>query len=255
MVNPHTGLNLLTVACSHRYDEIVENLLKHNADVNLIIPYETWILINQSYFNNKHAWSRDYGISLDGNSLLHKMIENKYDPECIKMLLKLNFPVNILNRNGLTPLLLACKTYSANQLKTIEILLQYNADVNSPDNNFMTPLHIGCGDENRKQLQTFSENGVDHFDINPEAVNKSGWTPLFVACSFGDIAAVKCLLENHANPIVTDRDGETALHFICASQSETALQIIQLLLKHNANIEALNKSGWTPLFMARRLTI
>ena len=67
---------------------------------------------------------------------------------------------------------------------------------------------------------------------------------LVYAASIDRPDAVECLLCHGADPNSTDDNGNTALHLT------HSIKVAELLLKHDANINALNKKGSTPLYAA-----
>ena len=80
---------------------------------------------------------------------------------------------------------------------------------------------------------------------------KSGELPLHFACRIGSLPLAKLFLENVANPNGQDRDGATALHYLCKRKiqgyPERNIQLASLLLKKGADVEAETISGVTPL--------
>ncbi len=80
--------------------------------------------------------------------------------------------------------------------------------------------------------------------------HSSGRTPLHKAVMRGNFEEVKHLLEQKADPNCQDHtfNGATPLHFAAASKCTT---ILQLLIDHNANIDAHNnRQKSTPLHVA-----
>jgi len=87
---------------------------------------------------------------------------------------------------------------------------------------------------------------IEHVkDIN----SKSGYgTPLMAATVKKNSKLVKLLLENNANPNLTDQNNSTALHFsVIFNQQE----IIELLMKHKANPNIKDNRGNTALDYAK----
>ena len=87
---------------------------------------------------------------------------------------------------------------------------------------------------------------IEHVkDIN----SKSGYgTPLMAATVKKNSKLVKLLLENNANPNLTDQNNSTALHFsVIFNQQE----IIELLMKYKANPNIKDNRGNTALDYAK----
>ena len=84
----------------------------------------------------------------------------------------------------------------------------------------------------------------------------SGATPLMRAAKAADIALMRELLTNRADPRLTLRNGTTALHMIVAragrnAPSEaTAMEAAGLLIEHGADLQAATDAGQTPLHAA-----
>ncbi|XP_073722808.1 ankyrin-3 isoform X13 [Misgurnus anguillicaudatus] len=77
-----------------------------------------------------------------------------------------------------------------------------------------------------------------------------GYTPLHVACHYGNVKMVHFLLKNQAKVNAKTRNGYTPLHQ-AAQQGHT--HIINLLLKHGASPNELTVNGNTALSIAQRL--
>src|SRR5206468_8937838 len=76
----------------------------------------------------------------------------------------------------------------------------------------------------------------------------SGETPLMEAAGRGNLATVRALLSNKANPNAREfNGGQTALMW-ALSQRQSA--VVEELLKHGADVHAGSKTGFTPLMFA-----
>ncbi len=84
------------------------------------------------------------------------------------------------------------------------------------------------------------------FDINVR--NRNGETPLMCAVNAGNIEIVTLLLKGHANVNAVDDGQGTALHL--AALTDKAGSVTQLLLRRNADTELVDGIGLTPLFVA-----
>ncbi|XRM47514.1 hypothetical protein ABZX51_010485 [Aspergillus tubingensis] len=78
-----------------------------------------------------------------------------------------------------------------------------------------------------------------------------GRTPLCCAAEGGNANIVRMLLENGEDVNETDADGGRCVPLHWAAYDEN-LEALELLLKHQANIEAVNADGHTPLALAAR---
>ncbi|XP_064870188.1 ankyrin-3-like, partial [Oncorhynchus nerka] len=77
-----------------------------------------------------------------------------------------------------------------------------------------------------------------------------GYTPLHVACHYGNVKMVNFLLKNQAKINAKTKNGYTPLHQ-AAQQGHT--HIINLLLQHGASPNQVTVNGNTALSIARRL--
>jgi ankyrin repeat protein len=83
-------------------------------------------------------------------------------------------------------------------------------------------------------------------DINFEVRANNGDTALMLAAYLKRPSLLLALLEGGAR---VNQDGWTALHYAAASSD---LEVVQILLKHHAKVDALSPNESTPLMMAIR---
>ncbi|XP_034937894.1 ankyrin-1-like [Chelonus insularis] len=251
-----TALHLICSRKSATTLQIIQLLLKHNADINAVnnIGWSPLFVacISDNIAAVKSLLENHANPNLtdqDGETPLHRLCLSKFEKKLtiMQLLLKHNADINAVNNIGWSSLFVAC---ISENIAAVESLLENHANPNVRDREGQTVLHFICSSESETTLQIIQLLLKHNADI--EAVDAKGWTPLSDACYNGNDKTVKFLLEKHANPNVRDREGQTALHSICSSKSNSTRQIIQLLLKHNADIEAVDAKGWTPLFEACR---
>ena len=89
-------------------------------------------------------------------------------------------------------------------------------------------------------------------DKNPEFLNSfssDGFTPLGLSSFFGHLSLVKLLLDNGANPnIASNNQFQVApIHSACAISH---FDMVELLIKHDADVNAKQMHGVTPLHSA-----
>jgi ankyrin repeat protein len=141
---------------------------------------------------------------------------------------------------------------AARDIIIVSELLQHYADIDVLDKEHRAALHIACTNS--------SGGGLGGGEGNGAAVAETA-----------DYDMVELLLTNGARCNVLDKDGHTPLHAICYNIPEPALpeegnsnpgggdaapngvvRIIDLLLRHGAEVDALSNLGTTPLHMACR---
>ncbi len=109
-----------------------------------------------------------------------------------------------------------------------------------------TKIHelVIAGDD--EELEEYFQDAENTLQINePDAI---GWTPLHWACSKGNNAVVRILLEKDANPnAATETDGWTPAHDAARNGK---LDCLQQLNRAGANIERASSSGTRPLHYA-----
>lgn len=149
-----------------------------------------------------------------------------------------NSLVNAKNEQGETAVLMAAY-YHAKEVKDVLLAKGPNLD-----------LFEACAVGNTERI-------IDILEQDPgliNAYNRDGYTPLGLASFFGHLEAVKLLLQKGANIHELSRDGQfnnTALHAAVAGNYE---EIVEILLQHQANVNARSKgavrAGFTPLHLA-----
>lgn len=87
---------------------------------------------------------------------------------------------------------------------------------------------------------------------NPELVkgySNDGWTPLHLACFFGQPGVVEALIERGANILARSSNPmqNTPLHAAAAGRSK---ETVRTLLEHGADVNARQEGGWTALHAA-----
>ncbi|KAF3000582.1 hypothetical protein E8E14_006883 [Neopestalotiopsis sp. 37M] len=169
-------------------------------------------------------WCREQGFSADqlqfrfdavqasnhGNtSPLHLAIHEGKKEMVEKMLVEVD-DVNLPDRSGMTPLLLAARK---RQSEIAQVLLAYGASTEARTRDEKTALHL-CLEEDSKR----------------------------------GVKVTQCLLDGHPELIdLLDQEGKTALHLAVLKGHQS---IASLLLERNANPDIQEENGKTPLLMA-----
>lgn len=133
------------------------------------------------------------------------------------------------------------------QAAVVKLLIQAGANLEVKNKNGLTPLLVAVYKGDESCIQALVTAGANvHAEDDGSYANQRG-TALLIAADRGPVAAVGLLLA--AGALVSDRDdrGATPLHKAARAGSVASLE---LLLKGKAPVGARDKSGNTPLHAA-----
>lgn len=205
-INLGDGSNTpLTAACKNGYLDIVKELIIAKADINM----------TYNHYKPLAAACEHGRIDI--------VIELINANACIDM------------NAGQAAITLASKN---GHLNIVDILLKHNADVN-PDDYYQTPLSAACGNGHSIIAQMLITAGAN---VNPK--NKFQ-TPLTSACKRGNLAIVETLIKAGADVNLKDVS-KTPLSIAC---QYGFLRIVRSLIKAGANVNLSDGSN-TPLTAA-----
>ena len=121
------------------------------------------------------------------------------------------------------------------------------AVVKTKDLNGFTPLHCACKKMTLTLVKAF-ELQLEDEDIL-EAHTHAGNTPLHIACMNGDraIDIVELLIKKNARVNATNKNGETPIHI---SATKGFKRLTEELLKKGVDLDAQDASQCTPLICA-----
>jgi ankyrin repeat protein len=254
--------------------DAVKSLLASNTDIDAKDIRGMTPLQWAAQFGNKDAAAYLLAKHADRNATnrfgetpLHRAVWKGHE-DVVALLLASNVAVNARDNVGATPL----HDAAANgKMKTAELLIASKADVNAKDSAGWTPLHVAAWHRQLDIMKLLLENKAE---VNAEEAN--GLTPLQLASQFGyndevtaflrqhggqdlpgdirdavcygSVEKVKTLLKVHPELVHSKGfDGLTPLH-------ETAMQgrdeMAALLLANNADVNAKDNHGETPLDLA-----
>ena len=179
------------------------------------------------------------------DSCLHAAIHGQCSTETILEILDHGAHVNInmVNKDGATPLLLACGTAQA---EAVKLLLKAKADPNISYADGDASLHAAiAADCNEEIIQEIIDYGAG---VN--AVNNRGRTALLLGCFYRQMDSVRVLLGAGADPTIADKEGFSCLH--AAIDLYCSIDILQELIDHGAHTYARRKDGTNALLRACR---
>ena len=109
----------------------------------------------------------------------------------------------------------------------------------------MTALHLAAKSGNLTACEILLSASLQikyYIDIPDDG----GWTPLVWACEHGHEDIAKFFLYKGADPLLRDVEHNIALHWAAFSGST---HIIELLINHGSDVNAVNAHGDTPLYV------
>ena len=155
------------------------------------------------------------------------------------------------------PIHIACVYYRRDILKYF--LCHTNCDPNQQNAEGDTALHIVCRMRTGSELQFFelltfigiNSTLVNHEGIAPcDVVGNDGNTLLHIACAEGNIVIVELLLNNGADILKPDRNGDAPIHIACRFGRLSILKILLGCTKSDPNQQ--NSKGATALHIVCR---
>ncbi|XP_058793596.1 serine/threonine-protein phosphatase 6 regulatory ankyrin repeat subunit B-like [Phymastichus coffea] len=130
------------------------------------------------------------------------------------------------------------------QIEIVELLLQYKSDVNSQDSLGKTPLFYACD--------------IDNDTFECEFGRRMTQTLQFIINEFyvKRDKIIETLLKSKPDVNITDKNGQTVLHCIADTEKvfrdDKKAEITQILINYGANINIQSLKGSTPLHIALR---
>mmetsp|Transcript_42024 Transcript_42024/g.68171 ORF Transcript_42024/g.68171 Transcript_42024/m.68171 type:complete len:1040 (+) Transcript_42024:107-3226(+) len=173
----------------------------------------------------------------DDGPPIHIAVRNGHIP-LLQLLIDKRADVNI-EWNGRRPVL---EAVTRGSVQAVRMLVEANGDCRCRDETASTPLHIACANGLQQIVDILVKDGNAFLD----GFNHAGDTPLLLAVRNDFAGIVHILLENNANPNLTDRAGNTALHIAIMNGNE---EMAKALLAHAANLDIRNQDDKLPLDM------
>ncbi|XP_069677201.1 poly [ADP-ribose] polymerase tankyrase-1-like [Periplaneta americana] len=132
--------------------------------------------------------------------------------------------------------------------KTRYIVQKYNVDLSTTDKYNDTLLQIVVRNNYVYTAMFLIEKGAN---VNVKK-SSTGRTALMEAAERGYVEMVKLLLNNGSDVTLTDKNGNTAMHYAAKGRDK---HIVQMLVLKGANLEAENSDGETPLSVSESAAV
>ena len=248
-----SGDTPLMEACKNGYIYIVQILIKAGADINYASKdFGYTALYYAATFGHTHVVKYLINAGADLNFACHS---NNYKTalmkasQCgkigvVKTLIKAGADVNYVQRSGYMTAL----TYAARHghIDIVIYLIKAGANVNPSMQPFETPLSEAAKNKHYKIVEILLQNfaKVDHI-IKIYAIQYC--TILYTAARDGDTEVVKLLLKYGAYIDALGPNKETPLF---AAANNGNVDTVNLLLNKGANPSICHVGGWDPLFVA-----
>jgi len=165
--------------------------------------------------------------------LLESLLKNGVEASCHRQ------------KDGFTPLHIAASNHLPDAART---LLRYGGDPSKCDLSGRTAIWMAARMGAPQLMEILLSNPKAASAVNKP--DKSGWTPLMVACSksHGDVSIVNLLLKHNAKVDHADKDGKCATHIAAASGDHNVLQALIGYSPTSANLRDSKQN--TPLHYA-----
>jgi len=142
-------------------------------------------------------------------------------PKTVAYLLKQpGIQIDATNMADETALMLAA---NANDLASANLLIEAGASVNRPN---WTPLHYAASKGHTAMMRLLIEN-----DAYIDAESPNGTTPLMMAAYYASPNAVKLVLEEGADPLLRNQDGQPALDMAIVKDKKLSAQYIRAFIE------------------------
>lgn len=228
------------IAAKHGSFEVLQLLIENNADTRIQDEHSKTALD----FAKEGGWKKcfDFLVQRSGKKrfawyLVTKSFFNRFSSDS-------ELGLTIQERNKPTTYFFSCiKKVNFERAKK---LLLFGAHINAKEKiKGETVLHVAARGGNLSMIKFLLQRGAL---CNP--LSKKGETPLHVALRNKFMACAKYLISFGANINARDQNGNTMLHKV--AQEQDSIKLLKSLIEHKAHIEAKNKKGETPLWIAFR---
>ncbi|MEO8663599.1 MAG: ankyrin repeat domain-containing protein [Bryobacteraceae bacterium] len=266
------GQNALMWAAAEGHGDVVDLLLRSGADVKMISKggYTPLAFAVPKGDVNSVRSLLDAGLSANykvsnGTSLLQAAVTGG-KPAVVQALLEHNADVNTAGKGGLTPLHVAAQ---AGSLEIVKLLLAKGANPNALTAKVTArgrnPLQVPVGEQTALMLAA-KENHEDVMralvagGADSKIKAQDGTTLLMAAAGSGHLSTVKYAYELDADVNALTTRKSSVIHaavttFMDKSTQADICSVIEFLAAHGADVDTVDTSGHTPIFIASLLPI
>ncbi|XP_067130283.1 rabankyrin-5 [Centruroides vittatus] len=252
----------LSLAIEMSLHNVAQKLLSGGANIN-VTNIDGLTLLHEAILNQDTKGAlflldngADINILTKDHDTPLQLAVKRHLPAVVRALCLKGADLNVLDENGNSPLWVALES---GQEDIASILVQHGCDTDcwseGPSGCYQTLLHRAI-DENNESVACFLvRSGCDMNatrrpspDGRGEEEAYDGQTPLHLSCAWGLENIVQTLLEHNANVNAQDAEGKTPIHVAIINQTPI---IISLLLAHpSLNLSLRDKQGLTPFAAA-----
>ena len=243
------GCSALMLAAWNEKSEITRMLLDTGVDVGFA---EAALLNDRNQVQTLLAAGADLNPQARADALQWAAVGGHTD--IVTILLDNVVPIDAANPHGKTALMQAA---SYGHTIVMRLLLERGANPNVADHNDRTALLASVHSStrrNREAVELLLAHGAQ-----ANVRSRSGWTPLMLACLWGDAEVVALLLQHGADPaaftdaeIMAREEGCSTTNALMLAVGNGHIEAVKLLLQYGADPLAQNNDDNTALDTARR---
>ena len=178
----------------------------------------------------------------EGGTLLHLACREGRIDVVHTLIQTFKAELNIRDDHNDTPLM---KAVEYGRCETVKSLISdYGCDISIKGSNGYSLLHIAIVEGHMEMFEML----VSEFEMSPIVIDGDDNTPLMLAMKKEKNELVLALLEKYScGPNTKDNEGNSPLHVACMKGD---LSLVQTLITHGADLNALDEHGYTPLMTA-----
>ncbi|XP_052076529.1 ankyrin-1-like [Mytilus californianus] len=191
-------------------------------------------------YMKKYLTRDTWDIMQDGLTHLHIVSDLGYE-NYVSFFLKDNAMINQKDSDGNIPLHLACRK---GHNKIVKYLVVKKSIIDMANKEGSKPFVYACENNAMQVAKYLLHHSAKSINVNEKYQTKNNGTVLHIVSAKGFTNLVLLLLEKKADVDALDRSGCTPLHY--ASNSAVAKSLLDM----NANINAIDSLGRSPVYLA-----